>query len=374
MGVELAQVIRETIARGGPLTLAAFMDLALYHPAHGYYASAAQRSGRAGDFYTSVDAGPLFGELLAVQIAEMHASLGRVGLTGPFDLVEAGAGNGRLMRDVLDALAREHPATYAAVRVTLVEASASARDAQRQTLAAHPDRLAACLDDLPDAVTGVIVANELLDAMPAHAVVARGGELREIYIDARDEQLVEVEGPLSTPELADHFTRVGTALPEGHRAEVSLQALAWVRHAAAKLSAGFLLLLDYGRQADELYSGAHANGTLMTYARHTAGRFDWLAAPGEADLTTHVDLTALQRTAEASGLVPLGLVDQTYFLLALGLAERLETGHDRASMGRRLAARTLMMPGGLGSTIKVAVFGRCVGTPALQGLASGRLT
>jgi SAM-dependent MidA family methyltransferase len=370
----LLDLIVDTIRRDGPLTLAAFMELALYHPEHGYYAGAAQRSGKAGDFYTSVDVGALFGELLAVQFAEMHEVIDRVASGGRFDLVEAGAGNGRLSRDVLDAAARHHPGLYRAARLTLVERSAAARRSQREVLGPHAERLAASRPDLPADVRGVIFANELLDAMPAHAVIMRGGTLREIYIDERDGRLEEVEGALSTPALAAHFDRVGAHLADGARAEVSLAALDWVRGAAGALSSGFLLLIDYGHRAAALYSRTHAGGTLMAYHRHTAGAADWLARPGAVDLTTHVDLTALRLTAESAGLTTLGVVDQTYFLTSLGLAERLETGHDRSSVARRLAAKTLVMPGGLGSTMKAAVFARGLGAPALKGLAGGRLT
>jgi SAM-dependent MidA family methyltransferase len=370
----MLDIIRSAIRRDGPLTLAAFMELALYHPEQGYYAREAQRSGKGGDFFTSVDVGPLFGELLAVHFAEMHALLDRRTPGAPFDLVEAAAGNGRLARDVLDAAERNHPALYEAARLTLVERSPMARGGQRDVLGHHADTLAASAAVLPTAVHGVIFANELLDAMPAHAVVMRGGTLREIYIDDRSGQLVEVEDTPSSSALHDHFERVGARPGEGARAEVSLAALDWVKAAAQSLASGFLVLIDYGHTAAELYSATHAGGTLMAYHRHTAGRVEWLAHPGEVDLTTHVDLTAVTLTAEAAGLTTLGLVDQTYFLTALGLAERLETGHDRSAVVRRLAAKTLIMPGGLGSTMKVAVFARGVGAPALAGLAGGRLT
>jgi SAM-dependent MidA family methyltransferase len=176
-----------------------------------------------------VDVGPLFGELLAVQFAEMHALLDRVAPGAPhFDLVEAAAGNGRLARDVLDAAAQHHPSLYGALRLTLVERSAAARQSQAEILGPHAVKLASSDADLPSTVHGVIFANELLDAMPAHAVVMRGGALREIYIDDRDGQLVEVEDALSTPALHEHFERVGARLDEGARAEVSLAALDWV--------------------------------------------------------------------------------------------------------------------------------------------------
>jgi SAM-dependent MidA family methyltransferase len=147
-----------------------------------------------------------------------------------------------------------------------------------------------------------------------------------------------------------------------------------VAAAASTLASGFLLLVDYGHPAPELYSAMHAGGTLMAYRSHTAGATNWLSCPGEVDLTTHVDLTAIERAAAAAGLDLLGMVDQTYFLTALGLAERLQSGDDRRALSKRLAAKTLVMPGGLGSTMKVMIFGKGVGHPRLRGLAAGRLT
>lgn len=365
-------VILSRILERGPITVAEYMEMALYDAAHGYYAGAERRSGRAGDFFTSVDVGPLFGELLAVQFEEMW----RVHLGSParIDLVEAGAGDGRLTCAVLDAARREYPAFYAAARVWIAERSRTARRAAGITLAAHAARIAGSGDDVPAAMSGIIFANELLDAMPAHAVVMTPGGLREIYVTLRGARLVETEGPLSDPGIAPHVTAGGLTMMPGGRAEVGLAAVRWVNAAARRLIAGFLILVDYGRPGTELHSPAHPGGTLMTYRSHTAGGTHWLEAPGLQDLTTHVDLTAIRLSAEAAGLRTLGIVDQTYFLLSLGLAERLGTGNDRDALARRLAAKTLVMPGGLGSTMKVMVFGRHDTAPSLKGLASGRLT
>ncbi|CAN5452803.1 SAM-dependent methyltransferase [soil metagenome] len=370
----MLEILRAAIRAGGPLTLAAFMELALYHPERGYYARTAERSGRAGDFFTSVDVGPLFGELLAVQFEEMRHILHAATARTEFDLVEVAAGNGRLSRDVLDAAEQHHSYLYQAARLSLVERSGPAREAQRSVIGRHGRKLSRSSPDLPSSVHGVIFANELLDAMPAHAVVMRAGRLRELYITEQDDRLVETEGDPSTPALAEHFARVDVVLDDGARAEVSLAAIDWIRTAARALDAGFLLLIDYGHDAKGLYSPLHAAGTLMAYRRHTASGTGWLDRPGEVDLTTHVDLSAVRLAAEAAGLTTLGLVDQTYFLSALDLAERLESGHDRAALTRRLAAKTLVVPGGLGSTMKVAVFARRVGAPRLKGLAGGRLT
>jgi len=352
------------------------MEVALYDAAHGYYARAARRSGRRGDFFTSVDVGPLFGELIAVQLAGMWALLRDAG-AALFDIVEAGAGSGRLARDILDAAAREHPDLYENARVTLVERSAAARGAQRAMLGPHASTMVSA-EEIPAATTGVIFANELLDALPVHVVTMTASGLREIYVTEREGRLVEIEGPMSDPTvtgyISDCISRSGLTLAIGARVEVGLEAERWVRRAADTLDRGFLLLFDYGHEARELYSATHHSGTLMSYRGHTARAEDWLNDPGERDLTSHVNLTTVRRAAESAGLQTLGVIDQTYFLGALGLVERLDPGDDRGALKRRLAAKTLVMPGGLGSTMKVMVFAKGVGTPALRGLSNGRLT
>jgi SAM-dependent MidA family methyltransferase len=370
--MSLLPLLLSEIRSRGPITAAEFMELALYHPSLGYYSRAEQRSGRAGDFYTSVDVGPLFGEMIAAQLAEMWEVLRSRGAEA-FDVVEAGAGNGRLARDVMDAAAREFPELYRCIRLTLVERSAAAREAQAGRLGAHVGRVAAMRTSLPTAVTGVIYANELLDAFPVHVVTRTSEGLRELAVTERDGILVESLVPLSSEPLVEHLRSADIALDVGARVEVALAASAWVAEAAEALCRGFLLLFDYGHEAHQLRS-AYPGGTLTTYRGHRSAAGDWLTDPGERDLTAHVDLTAVRRTAEARGLVTLGILDQTYFLLSLGLAERLETGHDQPAMRQRLAARTIMMPGGLGSTMKAMVFAKNVGRPPLRSTASGRLT
>ena len=212
-------MIADLVRERGPLTVAAFMDLALYHPELGYYARAARRSGRAGDFFTSVDVGPLFGALLEVQIAEMATLLAPTG----FDLVEAGAGTGRLTADVLTAMRQRHCDLFERVRLSLVEASPAARAAQAETLRGAFDRPFTSSDVLPDPIEGVVFANELLDAFPVHQVVMREDGLKEVYVSCTAElgraglhgadrsgppssQPRIIEGPLSTPAGAPRST------------------------------------------------------------------------------------------------------------------------------------------------------------------------
>jgi SAM-dependent MidA family methyltransferase len=365
--VSLKDTVLNQIRTDGPITAAAFIELALYHPEFGYYSGAGRRSGRGGDFYTSVDVGPLFGELLAVQIAECFDYLDR----DPLDLVEAAAGDGRLARDVLDALERERPDLYQRTRMTLVERSGTATGAQAKTLQHHARQLRAgprsespTRTELPGGAVGVVYANELLDALPVHVVVMRREGLKEILVGDENGTLVEIEAAPSTPALQAYLDRGGIALEPGGRAEINLAADDWIASAGQKIERGFLVLIDYGHEARELFSGSHATGTLTTFASHraTSRTSEWLRDPGERDITSHVDLTAVRLSAEHAGFTTLGITDQTYFLLGLGLLER-------AGVQRTNQAKTLMLPGGLGSTHKVMIFGKGVGQPALKGLS-----
>ncbi len=402
----LREVIRDRIRQEGPIPFAAFADLALYHRELGYYAAVAQRSGRGGDFYTSVDVGPHLGRLLARQCAEMWRLLDpqTSALPPSFDLVEAAAGNARLARDLLDAAAAEDPAFYAAIRLHLVERSAAARAAHRTTLGPHAARLASSGAHLPRGIRGVVLANELLDALPPHAVVMTDDGLREVYVDVAPagSRFVERLGPVTARAQA-HIERHRITLEPGWRAEVTPDAAEWVERAVASIDRGFLLLIDYGHEARELYSATHAAGTLTTYRSHRAAVAgdgatpSWLADPGAYDITAHVDLTAVRDAAELGGATTLGVLDQLYFLLGLGALDDATGSGDRearlpaagqgeplgmqqqaipeadadsvAALRMRLALKTLLIPGGLGSTHKVLIFGKGVGTPALAGCA-----
>jgi SAM-dependent MidA family methyltransferase len=380
----LTTLLLERIRDGGPLTVAEFVEHALYHDTLGYYARAGQRSGREGDFYTSVDLGPMFGELLATEFAEMHRILAGQpppSGSGPregFDLVEAAAGNGRLARDILDRARRHDPDFYEAVRLHLVERSPMARAAQQAVLGPHAHVLASSAPELPGQVAGVIYANELLDALAPHLVVMRDQGLREVYVDAERDRLVTRERCVSSPRIAEYLDEVGARLEPGWFAEVNLAAADWIRRAGACLVRGFLVVIDYGHEASTLYSASHATGTLATYRRHATERREdgpgWLLEPGERDITSHVDFTGAALAGRDAGLELVGVVDQAYFLLGLGLAERLAepAGDSVHDIARRLAVKTLLMPGGLGSSHKVMVFAKSVDCPPLRGLSFGR--
>jgi SAM-dependent MidA family methyltransferase len=352
----LQQLITDRIEKSGPLTVAEYMELALYHPSLGYYATGAQRSGRAGDFYTSVDAGPLFGACLAEYLARRYRQRPRPIPDSPnrFDLVDAGAGNGRLARDVLDAAAREFPDFHDAIQLHLVERSPAARDAQRETLGPHRTKLVSAGSALPREICGAVIANELLDALPCHVVMMTEDGLREVHVGAG---MTPVLGPVSTPAIEAQLARVGATLECGWRAEVNLNASQWIADAARALRTGEVLVFDYGYEATELYCAAHASGTLARYRRHHVDD-RWFEHPGNADLTSHVDFTALRLSAEAAGLRTMQFVDQARFLVDAGLADRLATGRRLEEVRQRLQGHTLIAPSGLGGTMKVMAFER----------------
>jgi SAM-dependent MidA family methyltransferase len=369
--------IEDVIRERGPMTVAAFMDLALYHPEFGYYARAGRRSGRAGDFITSVDVGPLFGELLAIQIAEMFSLLS---LEPPapnlYSLVEVGAGDGRLSADVLRALRANNPDCYEQVQLQLVEASAAARAAHRAALGDVAGRLHASTETLPESFEGVLFANELLDAMPVHQVVMRDEGLREVFVaragGPKGPALRVIEGEPSTAALQEYLDRASARLEPEWRVEIGLRAVEWMRNAARRLRRGFMILIDYGHEARELYSASHSGGTLTTFSRQQSAGPEregfsrasppWLARPGEQDITAHVDFTSIRSAAEAEGMTTIAFLDQTYFFL--GLAPSLP---DPQSAIRNPQLKTLIVPGGLGSTMKVLILGKGVGAPALKG-------
>lgn len=347
------------------------MELALYHPDAGYYATATRRSGPSGDFVTSVDVGPLFGEMLAVAFAGMWR---RLGAPEAFDLVEAGAGDGRLSRNVLDAAVDADARFYESIRLHLVERSAKGREAAARLLGHHASRVAAITSSLPDRFAGVLFANELIDALPVHVVVMREAGLREIYVDVEDDRLFEREDALSTPALEEHVVLAGPLPRPGCRMEVSLAASEWLHGVARHLVRGFVVLVDYGSEmAASLRTSS--TGTLRGYSRHVVhpageGRPPWLTAPGECDMTYQVDFQSLRREAEAAGLDVLGLQSQMQFLAGPGLAGRIaeRAGSDVAGLARRLALKTLLLPEGLGESHRVLLLGKDAGR---EGALSG---
>ncbi len=363
---ELEAFIRRRIGEAGGITFAEYMEHCLYHPEYGYYMSPRVRIGKPGDFYTSSSVHSLFGRLLARQVAEMWELLGKKSFT----VAEQGPGEAHLCQDILDALAEEAPQCYAQLRYRLVELNPHNRQRQKERLSRHLDRVDWCaLDDLAG-MEGCFLSNELVDAMPVHLVEKLDGKLQEVFVVEQAGELSEELRKPSTPHIAEHLLRLGAGPYEGNRAEVNLHAGNWMRQVSALMARGFVLTIDYGYPANELYAPFRRNGTLMCYHRHTTNENPYQHI-GCQDLTAHVDFTALEQFGSAVGLEPLFFGEQYRFLMGLGFVEALmelqaKERDPQKAMALRMTLKNLILPeGGMGELFKVLVQGKGVGKPDL---------
>jgi SAM-dependent MidA family methyltransferase len=385
---ELGEIIRAEIRARGPMTFARYMELALFHPALGYYAGGAEGReplGWSGDYFTSGDVSPLWGWAMARQLRQMWESLGR---PEPFAVVEPGGGRGLLARDVWRyALSEDHGEDHSwagTLRYVLLDRAlegSALRVARQERIAGELARLgapqgsvrwAASWDEAaPEPLVGCVISNELFDALPVHVVEARGGELLEVYVavDPQAGALVEELGAPSSAVVAgylDEYRVPWRAYGDGWRAEVCLAARRELGEMAGRLARGFLLTVDYGATARRLYTRDRRRGTLAVYARHQFLDRP-LDAPGTRDLTAHVNFSALARAGSAAGLCVAGYTTQAAFLTGLGVREEItargarlypaadterQTDRGQADLLRRrsfeAAAAVLFDPRGLG--------------------------
>jgi SAM-dependent MidA family methyltransferase len=365
----LRAVLIERIRSQGPLTFAEYMDACLYDPRYGYYSKPDQLARR--DYFTSADVRPVFARLLARQFHEMWVALGR---PDPFSLIEAGAGTGAFAADALDFLEDSFPELYSVVRYVAVERSEARRGGHAQQLGRHSEggRFRSASEIPARIPEGCIISNELIDALPVHRVVERSEGCRELYVALAGDDFREESGPLSSARVADYFAEQGITLRRGQQAEAGLAACDWIDQAGARLGRGFVLTIDYGRPAQELYDERHMRGTLLAYERHRASE-DFYRAPGQQDLTAHVNFTALDLWGRRSGLRPGGLVTQSNFLLAIArrsnfadieMAGASEKNKTRA----RLLFKTLIYPEGMGEAFQVMVQQKGIPPGPLVGL------
>ncbi|MCA1555404.1 MAG: SAM-dependent methyltransferase [Acidobacteria bacterium] len=357
----LAERLREKIKREGPISFRDWMAAALYDERDGYYCRADRiRWGRegGGDYRTSPERSPLFAATFARYFASLYAELNSPPV---WTIIEMGAGAGDFARVVLETLERDHPQVFQATRYYVDEISAEARSRARENLAAFGDRVGFCKNIRHglSVETGVIFSNELLDAFPVHRVRMRGGQLRELCVAVNEAgAFIWSEQEPTTPRLEEFFSRQGVALAEGHAAEVNLAVEEWIEHAAAILKRGYLVTVDYGAEAEELYQSIQRrDGTLRGFRAHKFVA-DLLAEPGEHDLTTTINWTNVKQAGEAAHLETISLERQDEFLLRAGLLDQLEQFTARQTneaerLRLRLGAREMILPGGMSRSFQV---------------------
>ncbi|MDZ8237814.1 MAG: class I SAM-dependent methyltransferase [Nostoc sp. ChiQUE01a] len=366
------------------ITFAEFMDMALYHPEHGYYSSDAVKIGfQGGDFFTSPNLSADFGELLAEQFLQMWEILGR---PVTFSLVEMGAGQGLLALHILKYYQLHYPDFFTALEYVIVEKSPTLRQQQQQRLQDLPVRWCN-LEDIPsNAIAGCFFSNELVDAFPVHQFTLENGELQEIYLTTQEDRadaksgrrkdaensftaslrppvpmsstpFIEIAAEPSTPQLAEYFDLVGIdltsgAYPDGYRSEINLAALDWLSIVADRLQRGYVLTIDYGYPATRYYNPRRSQGTLQCYYQHRFHDNPYINI-GRQDITAHVDFTALECWGDHCGLKNVGFIQQGLFLMALGLGERIAAvSYQKQPLSqllqRREALHQLLDPTGLG--------------------------
>lgn len=369
---ELTDLIRREIkAEGGRLPFQRFMELALYAPGLGYYVAGASKLGEAGDFITAPEASPLFGRCLAHQCAQVLSELG--GGT----ILEFGAGTGRLAVDLLGELGR---LGWPGVEYHILEVSPDLRMRQQATLTgADLEGRVRWLDRMPQGMRGVVIANEVLDAMPVQRfrlgadeiaecfvvetpLAEEGQALRLIWEPAADGALrTVVAGLIEDPGLDTGYESAG------YESEYCPSAAPWIGGLADTLEAGLALLIDYGQDRRSYYHAARIRGTLMCHYRHRAHE-DPLFLPGLQDITADVDFSLLATAARAQGLEVAGFTTQALFLLGCGLDALLEQGHRNgveSYLDLAQGAKRLILPTGMGERFKVLALTRALQQPLI---------
>ncbi len=352
----LRQRIAAEIGRSGPIPFSRYMELCLYEPELGYYARPRERFGKAGDFYTSSDVHAVFGRLLARQFEEMWRVLGS---PSRLDVLELGPGRGLFACDVLDWSAKQFPEFSRALHYLLVEQSEHLRYKLRERLA---DRTAAgkckVFDSLELAGEAageniVVFGNEFFDALPVEIIDSRGA----VRVGLGDGRFAESFVPPS-PAENEFLDRHGIHPPEGERVEACLAALDWMDRIASVFRgrSGFLVLIDYGYTREQQLAGRHRD-TIMTYRQHSASPSPY-EAPGEQDITAHVNFTALRARGEERGLQALALLTQSQFLLGIGEETQFADAfqdcklpQEQAKVGLQL--KHLISPDGMGEVFQV---------------------
>jgi SAM-dependent MidA family methyltransferase len=338
------------------ITFAEYMDLVLYHPQHGYYASNSEQISKSGDFLTSPHLADDFGEMLAIQLYQIWQILGE---PQPFIIVEMGAGQGLLAAQILMYSQEKYPDFFRSIDYIIIETAPAMIGAQQARLADLPVRWCDWTD-IPDrSITGCFLSNELIDALPVHQVVVAKDKLQEIYvtIGEKDRVFNEKIDELSTDKIAKYWQLnqidlLSDRYPDDYRTEVNLAALDWLEQVARKLQRGYIISIDYGYSADRYYNPMRSQGTLQCYYQH-AHHNDPYIHIGNQDLTAHVDFTALQNQGELLGLHTVGFTQQGMFLMALGLGERIAaissgSGEIQSLLQRRQNLHQLIDPIGLG--------------------------
>ena len=355
----LGQRIEQEIRERGPIPFSRYMELCLYEPEQGYYSRATEQFGKAGDFYTSSDVHAVFGRLLARQFEEMWRVLGS---PAEIRIVELGPGRGLFAQDVLDWSQKKFPEFFRALRYVLVERSPALQDRLKQRfeqpIADHKVSIGVQIEDVVFGDNAIVFANEFFDALPVEVLSDRG----ELRIGSRNGQFEEQFVP-PLPNVLKYVDQYSVHPEAGERVEAPLLAQDYMRRVAEKLKRGFLAVIDYGYTRQELLAGRHRD-TITAFRQHTMSTSPY-EAPGEQDITAHVNFTALRAEGEKAGVEHLALLTQAQFLMGIGepnqFADAFEDCGTRQEQAKvALQLKHLVTPAGMGETFHVLLMSKGV--------------
>jgi len=346
------------------ITFYDFMKTTLYEPNLGYYTKDRTKIGKAADFYTSSSVGPVFGKTIANTFVELLSYIS----DHHYTILEIGGGDGRFARDVLNGIKEKNKSFYEKTTYFMIETSPFHQKIQEEQVKDHFDHMkwVDCLEDIPQPFEGVIFSNELVDAFPVHMVQMKNGELQEVFVtwDEEQQKFIEILDHVTDLSIDQYFKKQNIELKEEQIAEVNIDAIEWLQSISRFLHKGYLITIDYGYPAEELYASHRQNGSLMCYHKHLANDNPYQNI-GDQDITTHVNFSALMDKGEELKLETILFTVQSEFLLNSGILHFLQEVRPMEMLDKDLfqdealkinrAIRQLITPGEMGETFKVLI-------------------
>ena len=361
----LEKKIIEKIKREGPIMFETFMEMALYEPGLGYYATDKIEIGKAGDFYTSQHVHSIFGVMLGRQIKEMWEIMGK---PSSFFIIEPGAGVGYTCKDIMDYLAKEK--IVGSFTYVIIERNPFIQEKQKKLLENYLDNItwADSLTEL-DKIKGCVFSNELLDSFPVH-LIQMDDELKEIHVTSDNTSLHELKKLPDTSSLVDYLGEFSIELPEGYRTEINLRIKDWLATIQSILLEGFILTIDYGYPSWDYYSPERNRGTLLCYHKHQTTENPYMNV-GEQDITAHINFSSVKKWGEELGFETLGFCNQGTYLVSLGIDEMIQElqANHREYLFEVAKIKKLILPGTIGETHKVIIQYKGKTVPELRGFS-----
>lgn len=361
----LKQKIIEHIAQNGPIPFDRFMEMALYEPDLGYYASENTEIGKKGDFYTSQHVHSIFGMMIGRQFVEMWEMIRKPDV---FYIIEPGAGAAYLCRDVLDYLNGRNLIDH--FMYIIQENNEHVKKRQQNLLNVYSDKVrwVSSLDKIGN-VKGCVFSNELLDAFPVK-IIEHTDTLQEVYVAYEEDDIREKPDELSTEKIVDYFNDFGITLSHKYRTEVNLRISDWLLAVSTILSEGFVFTIDYGYPAWDYYSEERNRGTLLCYHKHSYNENPYQFV-GEQDITAHVNFSSVKKWGDERGFKTIGFCQQGVYLVSLGIDEMIQTlpQDSKEYLFEIAKIKKLILPGTLGETHKVMIQYKGHAKPELRGFS-----